>query len=157
MWVKRLIAIGAFVSLGACATAPEVAETEAVPLPRSRPKALGSPAPAPAELKPRREEFAAFQERMDRNSELARRWTLCKLLHADGLARNTQQPTETIVASAFAACTNEEDALTKSIADMRMRPAVTQEILTRIRAADREQVVARILSRRQGRPDKRPE
>jgi hypothetical protein len=37
---------------------------------------------------------------------------------------------------------------------MRMRPAVTQEILTRIRAADREQLVARILSRRQGRPDK---
>jgi hypothetical protein len=150
MWVKRLIAIGAFVALGACASEPDIAATDAVPLPRSRPKALASP--APAELRPRREEFADFQQKMDRNSELARRWSLCKLLHADGLARNTQQPTETIVASAFAACTNEEDALTKAIADMRMRPAVTQEILTRIRAADREQLVARILSRRQGRP-----
>jgi hypothetical protein len=152
MWVKRLIAIGAFVSLGACATAPQVAETEAVPLPRNRPRALASP--APAELKPRREEFVEFQEKMDRNSQLARRWTLCKLLHADGLARNTEQPTESIVASAFAACANEEDALTKSITDMRMQPAVTQEILTRLRAADREQIVARIQSRRQGRPDK---
>jgi hypothetical protein len=152
MSVKRLIAIGAFVSLCACASPPEVAEPEAVPLPRSRPKALASP--PPGELKPRREEFVDFQEKMERNSALARRWTLCKLLHADGLARNTQQPTESIVASAFAACANEEEALTKAIADMRMRPGVTQEILTRIRAADREQLVARILSRRQGRPDK---
>src|SRR5215216_435680 len=87
MSVKRLIAIGAFVSLCACASPPEVAEPEAVPLPRSRPKALASP--PPGELKPRREEFVDFQEKMERNSALARRWTLCKLLHADGLARNT--------------------------------------------------------------------
>jgi hypothetical protein len=152
MWVKRLIAIGAVVALGACASAPQVTEPEAVPLPRSRPKALASP--APAELKPRQEEFADFQQKMERNSALARRWTLCKLLHADGLARNTQQPTESIVASAFAACAQEEEELTKAIVDMRMRPGVTQEILTRIRVADREQLVARILSRRQGRPDK---
>lgn len=152
MRVKWVIAIGALLSLGACAAAPEVAAPEDVPLPRSRPKALA--APAPADSKARREEVADFQEKMKRNSELARRWTLCKLLHADGLARNTQQPTETIVASALAACAHEEDALTKSIVDMRMRPAVTQEILTRIRAADREQLVARILSRRHGRPDK---
>jgi hypothetical protein len=152
MWVKRLIAIGAILSLGACASAPEVAVTEAVPLPRTRPRAVSPP--TPTESKPRREEFVDFQEKMERNSQLARRWTLCKLLHADGLARNTEQPTESIVASALAACANEEDALTKSIADMRMRPAVTQEILTRIRAADREQVVARILSRRQRGPEK---
>jgi hypothetical protein len=155
MWVKRLVAIGAFVALGACASEPETATTEAVPLPRSRPKAIAPP--PQAAVHPRREEFADFQVRMDRNSELARRWSLCKLLHADGLARNTQHPTETIVASAFAACTNEEDALTKAITDMRMRPAVTQEILTRIRTADREQLVARILSRRQSRPDRPPQ
>jgi hypothetical protein len=152
MWVKRVIAIGAFVSLAACGTSPEVTAPDGVPLPRSRPKAFSSP--AQAELKPRREEFVDFQEKMERNSVLARRWTLCKLLHADGLARNTEQPTESIVAAAFAACANEEDALTKSIAGMRMRPAVTEEILTRIRAADREQLVARILSRRQRGPEK---
>jgi len=155
MWMKRFIAIGAFVSVGACGTSPEVAAPEAVPFPRSRPKAFSPP--TQAESKPRREEFVDFQEKMERNSQLARRWTLCKLLHADGLARNTEQPTESIVAAAFAACASEEDALTKSIADMRMRPAVTEEILTRIRAADREQLVARILSRRQRGPEKAQE
>jgi len=152
MWLKRMLAIGAVVWLNACAAAPEPATTETVPLPRNRPRV--SSAPAQDAVKPRPEEFAEFQEKMDRNSQLARRWTLCKLLHADGLARNTEQPIESIVASALAACANEEEALAKAIADMRMRPAVTQEILTRIRVADREQLVARILSRRQGRADK---
>jgi hypothetical protein len=149
MWVKRLLAIGAVVLVTACAAAPDVPVTDAIPLPRTRPRV--SSAPAQDAVKPSREEFAEFQEKMDRNSQLARRWTLCKLLHAEGLARNSEQPTETIVASALAACAHEEEALTKAIADMRMRPAVTQEILTRIRAADREQIVARIQSRRQGR------
>src|SRR5438309_37494 len=78
MSLPRFGALSALLLAGACASSPEVSLRDAVPLPRPRPAAAHLALPAV----PKPSGEADLQENMNWNNELARKWTLCKLLFA---------------------------------------------------------------------------
>jgi hypothetical protein len=144
----RGIVLSAFLLIGACASSPDVPSREVVPLPRSRPAAAHRV--PQAEQQATRE--ADLQDIMRGNTgEFARKWTLCKLLFAEGLAQRTDQPIEDILAATFAACSNQEEELKLSFVQRRIRPEVIEETIAKIRATDREQLTTRIIAARQRR------
>ena len=138
---------GALLLVGACGgSAPEAPALEGVPLPRPRP-ALTARGPKP---KPSPPVSTSSEPEVDwRNAEAVKKWTLCKLLFAEAMARRTDRPTEEILGAATEACASQEEQAKAWLAQQGMSARAAAQAMAIVRAGDREQVASRVAAARQ--------